>query len=439
MSVWNAETAVLSPQDKQIERITHFGLGVHLGKTFSLYRFLRAHKGEPGLHRRVLLSGKPLFTTAEFRQVMKGIEAKPKRMTQRGGGSGKGGDPYDDIIDRMPGKLAELYDMVLGPPPPPPPRPETCATSLTGCINEFPTLPGISLISGFLKAYMFYLWEVENTAIAGPLVVGPALDAVTLGIPVASNFLVTFITSFSAVPVIGIFTEIGGMVVGSLLALVTTLLSVSRRQYGTAFKSSLSIIPKLGGALTNASEKAETLLKRIRTRIDGGVSVIESISPSAAAIIDQKEPLTADVSNLVAKDAKEWLNRMNKKSPAFKMAVDNVNTISENLKVALPPSVLEKWKKKDVEGTLAAVDHALAANQFDKFFGQFEKAFPPTVIEKWKTNDVDGTLEEVSKTMEPTLREVMKAVEDNAASLKNAAKTRKQSRPGRRRNTRRRV
>ena len=376
MSVWRWETAHLTNEDRRIELLFHFlledkapGIGQHFAKTFSLHRFLKSHQGEPNLHRRVLRNGKPLFTAAKLSQI-----AKTTRHTQHGGAMSAGTGMYDKIFNRLSSLPASLSSLVTsltsltsltsgqmqGLKPP-------CSGSLQQCFDDFPGLPGVAEVTAFFEKAIFLLHTLEtDIPILGPALISPALDATTLGIPAAEGFVESGLHALAVVPGIGSFAVIAATVIGPILAIVATVLNLSRKQFGSAFQTSLAIIPTVGDALMEASQQLETFLKRLQERFDKVLVPLQEYSPTAAGAAQQyvpslavytgpSTPLTMETVDKIKGEFYTTLQRKAAEDPRVASALKTVSAFWGTLVAAIPPEVMGKLNAGDVNGAIQEV------------------------------------------------------------------------------------
>jgi hypothetical protein len=389
------------------------GAGDHFAKTFSLHRFLMAHKGEPDLHKRVLRKGKPLFTAAEMRQALKGLRvqrggAAPKAATGASvpeatpaatataatataatataanapkntgpavpagtavGTAVKAPTSFSagtTVFDKVLNKLVGLIPGMGAPGTSP------CSESLDTCLKQFPTLPGVGLFFSFLSICTFLLYHLEtDIPIVGPAFISPALDTITLGLPATSEVIESLLQAAGPVPGLGAAALFISMFVGSILAVIATLMNLSRKQFGSAFQTSLSIIPNFGDALTEIAQQTETFLKRLQERFDRVVAPVRELSPTAGKVAYLEAPLSIDTADKIKNEAMFALEQKANENPAVAKALQMAKALTEQLSKALPPEVMEKLKDNDLMGATREV-YAIAAlppNEFLKKVG----------------------------------------------------------------------
>ena len=155
--------------------------------------------------------------------------------------------------------------------------------------------------------FVFLLYNLENMDIFGPAF-SMALDAYVLGTRVIvdglDEFLPMLMSMMGGVLPIGV-GGIGGalageaivLIIGNILLLGTVIVSVSRRQFGDAFKNSLEMIPFIGDFLTATAVTAETQIQRANTYRHKYVNMLGRVSPRLERYADywvpQLEPVTS--------------------------------------------------------------------------------------------------------------------------------------------------
>ena len=155
--------------------------------------------------------------------------------------------------------------------------------------------------------FVFLLYNLENMDIFGPAF-SMALDAYVLGTRVfvdgLDEFLPMALSVLGGVLPIGV-GGIGGavagealvLIIGDILLLGTVIVSISRRQFGDAFKNSLEMIPFIGDFLMSAAVTAETQLQRANAYRHKYVDMLGQVSPRLERYADywvpQLEPVTA--------------------------------------------------------------------------------------------------------------------------------------------------
>ena len=354
MSPWNGDTRVLTRKEKQIDHFFHFylgdtvkGIGNHFGLVFNLHTYLEKHRHvKPALlAKRITLKGKPIFTEKELTRYL-------KRKTQKGGA---GTDVYDKIFARigaaMPGGAA----------------------SAGGPINIGKCLPGLNLgfIGDIFDKIFFAMYHLEHIPVVGQLLIAPAFDAVTLGIPAGAELVEKGIHLGAGVlPVPGIVGEMAGTIAECVLSFVATCLNISRKQFGSAFKTSLGIIPFAGEVLENAAQQFEIGLGRYMQRRNAMIDPVRPYSPTLGKLGNAYLPtleiptetapsLSMETVNKVKDELQDAVQQEAQKNPQVKAALATLQkvqkTVTEVLPDVVPQDILQKIEAQDIPGAATLV------------------------------------------------------------------------------------
>ena len=371
MSVWRSETAMLTPAEKKVELLFYFlldhnvpGIGDHVGKTLNLHRFLQTHRREPDLWRRVRSQGKPIFTKAQLARFLR------TQTTQTGGGISAGTDFFDKIIDRLASKFGSF---AAGS--------DASTTAFSTCLFSFPSLPGVKPVLDFASLVLFLPWHAEQIPVLGPLVISPALDSASLGIPASAEMVEAGLTLFTAIPVIGTFVLAAATSLESILMAITTLLNLGRAQYGSAFQTSLGIVPHFGDALLMAAQQLEKGLERIQTRLDKGIGPLREFTPTGAAAVQQyvpsleeytgpTVPLTKETVDTIKAEVMASLQEKAKQDPRFQQLQTLLQTVTAQVSAVVPPPVLKALENNDIPGALRELQNVILPPQLLESLGK---------------------------------------------------------------------
>jgi hypothetical protein len=328
METWNLQKVQLTPTEEKFRRFIDAATGHKFPalsqKTtyiFSLYPFLAKYtdKDPDVVRQHVLDNDKPMFSHDDMVYILDTIkkqtdpeycnmdisEAKgciKKTLEKQYGGGAEEVvvkkevinptyDPYDDIFGatKRPGFVDKsrdgFYDRVAK-------KLQTMGPTLSHKWDGF-------------FWFVFLLYNLENMDIFGPGF-SMALDAYVLGTRVLVDGLDEFlpmVMSFAGALIPGgaiagtAIGEVIVLVIGNILLLGTVIVSVSRKQFGDAFKNSLGMIPFIGDFLTATAVTAETQLQRANTYRHKYVDMLGSVSPRLERYADywvpQLEPVTA--------------------------------------------------------------------------------------------------------------------------------------------------
>jgi hypothetical protein len=258
---WDAASPPFTEDDLRAARAVEFALGNKLdnpgfdiARMLSLHRFMKEHARltSAQLASRIVERGKPLYTAEEIDQMR-------RRMAQRGGdGSGGSGE----ILDQL-------------------------ATRLGSMANPFP--PNWDR----LFALVFALKTLEEIDIVGPFL-SAAMDSITLSLPVIAEVVgsgTAFLLALAPVPYASIAGDLVGYAISALFIFVAVFMNVSRKQFGSAFKVVLELVPFLGEALSDAARNFEILYARYEKNRGRLLASTEKFTPSGTAWLKCKAPL----------------------------------------------------------------------------------------------------------------------------------------------------
>jgi len=331
METWNLQKVQLTPTEDKFRRFIDAATG-HKFPTlsqktsyiFSLYPFLAKYtdKDPDVVRQHVLDHDKPMFshddivyildiikkqTDPEYcNMTMSGAKGCMKKTLEKQYGGAEETivvkkeqtqgdptyDPYDDMFGatKRPGFVDKSRDGFY----------DKVAKKLQ---SMGPTLS--HKWDGFFW-FVFLLYNLENMDVFGPAL-SLALDAYVLGTRVLVDGLDEFIPQVMSIiggilpiGVGGIGGALAGeaivLVIGDILLLGTVIVSISRRQFGDAFKNSLEMIPFIGDFLMTFAVTAETQLQRANAYRHKYVDMLGQVSPRLERYADywvpQLEPVT---------------------------------------------------------------------------------------------------------------------------------------------------
>jgi hypothetical protein len=367
---WDLQTVDLNPEEAKILKFINAATGhrnMELSRKitymFSLYPFLVKHKDDdPELvHQMVLDGGTPMFSLDDITHMLKTIREElttPEYMTmdisdarqrihtllkkQQGGGDPEPAsvpktnppyDPEDDLFGatKRPGFVDKtrngFYDRI--------------ALKLQSMYENTPGLPKTNKLDG-LFWYIFLLYNLENMDIFGPGL-SMALDAYVLGTRVLVDSLDEFFPKLLTMvggifPGGGLLGTVGGelitLVIGNILLLGTVIVSVSRKNFGDAFKNSLLAIPFIGDFLLTFALTAETQIDRINNYRHKYVNMLGQVSPRLERYADywvpKLEPVTGPPTPFVTLgDIQDDVLNKVQEIPGVKEALNTANKLQD--------------------------------------------------------------------------------------------------------------
>jgi hypothetical protein len=274
--VWNLEDNPIENRELKIFKYvrsmsgnTEFAHTVSRFVDLNDYLHKQHYKSPEELRMDVLSEGRPLFSTAESKQLF--------RLISKTGGAT--GDVLDDVIS---GWLKGLYEWS------------------PGFIKT-----GTDVVSPLLF--------IAKTLEAGPF--GPmlsiAMDSTAAALPTTAatiESVVPKVMGFLPIPESGPIGEIIGWMIASVFVILAMLLNVSRQHFGQAFIVSFLMIPFFGTTLYSGALAAEKLAGKLSTRFSEQreklLEVVEKlplIGPEAAKTLEANIPATIDVTPTIGK------------------------------------------------------------------------------------------------------------------------------------------
>jgi len=192
--------------------------------------------------------------------------------------------------------------------------------------------------------FMFLLYNLENIDIVGPFL-SAGLDAYIVAVRMVAEAL------DETIP--GILSTLGSLLpfgagiaggaigkglstaIGAFLLMSTIIVSISRKHFGDAFKSSLDIIPVIGDYLLLFAMSAETNLDRLNAYRNKLILQLESVSPRLYTFVDywvpKLEPVPAEAPPIPSlADIKEDIVNKGMEATGADEALAKVQNITAN-------------------------------------------------------------------------------------------------------------
>ena len=276
MEKWNYLKPDYSEDELRLGRFTNYllgdkfpGIDENIQKTFSLYRFLTTHASwsATNLHQAVVIGSKPMFSLADMQSMRNTV-----RKGTIGGAMVITTKPVTQEVDES---RNEFFDRVI--------------RKLT---YNLPTVP--RCFDGILW-YFYILYNLEQLEFIGPIL-ATILDAITLSLPVLATLSVDVtgkLVGLLPIPYAGIGGEMLGYLISLIFVMVAVSMNISRKHFGTAFKSSLEAIPLIGDALFDAARSFEIGMKRYEISKGKLLKSVDKISPSSKEFMNYYTPDSA--------------------------------------------------------------------------------------------------------------------------------------------------
>lgn len=266
MATWDFDAPTQDPRLLRVQEYVTQNLqsskaGLNAVRMLSLYEFLKAHRFSDAedLRQTVRREGQPLFTPEEAQQVL-------EQLQQKGGSA-----PSPEFFDKVFRKLLtfnpfELLAQVKSLIP--------LGSSGPGFSFPFP-IPSYAT----LQPWLFILYAFERDPQYGPPL-SVALDTVSKLLPTIGLSVQSFAAPLAGaipLPAGGAIGAVIGWAVSAVFVFMAILMNLSRRKFGTAFVTAMSLIPLAGPALSEAAEDLESTMSRISKRREKLVNSARSI------------------------------------------------------------------------------------------------------------------------------------------------------------------
>jgi len=193
--------------------------------------------------------------------------------------------------------------------------------------------------------FMFLLYNLENIDIIGPFL-SAGLDAYIVACRMAAEAIdenmpkiLTIVGGILPIGVGGLggamFGEGLSAVIGGVILMGTIIVSISRKHFGDAFKSSLDIIPVIGDYLLLFAMSAETNLDRLNAYRNKLIYQLQPVSPRLYAFVDywvpKLEPVPAEAPPIPSlADIKEDIVNKGMEATGANEALAKVQNITAN-------------------------------------------------------------------------------------------------------------
>jgi hypothetical protein len=281
-NIWDSSKISYSSDEKRIAVMTdgmlgkyYKGVGDDVAKNLNLYRFLLNNLNIPdsSLAEIIKEDNKQIFTAKEIsniKNVLKKHTSEHKEYTDRLLGVKKGG-AFNPAIDETRNAFWDkIFNKISKP-------------------IEAMAKPGSNLAS-FLY-YFHILYHLEQDPRLGPYI-SQGLDIVTLSLPVWSEILESLAETFIPIP---FANNVVGWVIGSIFLSVSVCLNMSRKHFGSMFKSMLEMIPILGDSVSLAAINFEQGAERFLSYKNKIVQSTKTVSPETAELVEQVYPELNDI------------------------------------------------------------------------------------------------------------------------------------------------
>ena len=302
----NKQTNLLGKTMKTLVKLPgrNSGLQTIANHFFSLYKFLLKHADEDPktLSLRITQKGKPMFSEADMRSVLKTIQKQRNSRLSTFLTGSRGGNGAAAPAAVAPAAVAPAAAAPAAPAAVAPAAVAIGAEEEDPTRNKFwdkfmhkighPIQKAIPPSWDGVLWYLYILYHVEQMEFIGPMI-GTALDTVTLSLPVAAELcketLATMI-ALAPIPYASFVGDAVGYAVSLALISFAVLINASRKHFGSGFKASLEAIPIFGDVLMDAAQSVETGADRYLVARKKLLKNVDKVSPHAEDFLDYYTP-----------------------------------------------------------------------------------------------------------------------------------------------------
>lgn len=244
-------------------------------RTFNLYRFFVQHLNTTAANLQPLITenGVPIFTVSDIVEIQTKIRSQNntqyvKHLKQLGGTQQVGipvatPDPsrnkfWDKLIRRV------TYPIWSNIPP-----------SWDGLIW-----------------YVFLLHSLEHVEIIGPFI-STALDTITLTLPNIPSLIDSILPKLIGLLPFPYMSTAGDLIsyaVGLVFIIMGVFLNIQRKHFGSAFKTSMEIIPVIGDNVAEIAQSVEIGAERYEQNRNRMISKITPITPALGNYLEYYTP-----------------------------------------------------------------------------------------------------------------------------------------------------
>lgn len=139
---------------------------------------------------------------------------------------------------------------------------------------------------------VFSLYGLEQLEGIGPLI-STFLDTVTLGLPTIGELLgigAGTLIQLAPIPYAGIVADGAAYMISLLFVMISSIVSMSRKQFGTAFTVGLGAVPLIGDTLSDSALLFEKQYERYLFNKKRLLKSVDSVSPHMAEFLDYWAP-----------------------------------------------------------------------------------------------------------------------------------------------------
>jgi hypothetical protein len=302
---WDYDSPPIPPLVGKIGDLTHTlyskqlpGSNQGVMRFFSLYWFILHHLDVPPARLRMMIlnRGVPIFTDTQMVQVVdivrsqlgtsvaqRFLQIRPAAVGGAANNSSSSMDFAKKVNQSSPQSVASRVDND-------PSRSKFWDKAIQKILYDVtkhipPAFDGLTPI-------IFILYGLEQIEILGPLL-ATFFDTITIGLPTLAELVATTVKTFvslAPIPYASFAGEFVAWFICFVFIMISATMSVSRKQFGTAFTVGLGAVPLYGEQVSDAALMFEKGMERYVFNKHKMIDSVGKVSPYMASFIDYWAP-----------------------------------------------------------------------------------------------------------------------------------------------------
>jgi hypothetical protein len=282
---WESQRLNISATENAIGHLANRAMGNKfpdinhdIMKTFNLYRFFVQHLNTAAANLQPLITenGQPIFTVADIEEIQAKIRSQNntqyvKHLKQLGGT--QQAMPVGIPVATPDPSRNKFWDKLIR------------RVTYPIWSNIPPSWDGIMW-------YVFLLYSLEQAAIIGPFI-STALDTITLTLPNIPSLIDSILPKLIGLIPLPYMSTAGDLIsyaIGLIFIILGVFLNIQRKHFGSAFKTSIEILPIIGDNLAEIAQSVETGAERYEQNRNRIISKITPVTPSLGNYLEYYVP-----------------------------------------------------------------------------------------------------------------------------------------------------
>ena len=282
---WESQQLRISPTENAIGHFANRAMGNQfpdinrdIMKTFNLYRFFVQHLNTSAANLQPLITenGVPIFTVSDIEEIQAKIRTQKntdyvKHLKQLGGTQqGSVGIPVATPPDPSRNKFWDKFIRRM----------------------TYPLWSKIPPSWDGLLWYVFILYSLEQLDIIGPFV-STALDTITLALPNIPSLIDSILPKLIGLLPFPYMSTAGDLIsyaIGLIFIILGVFMNIQRKHFGSAFKTSMEILPVIGDSVAEIAQSVEIGAERYEQNRNKMISKITPVTPALGNYLEYYVP-----------------------------------------------------------------------------------------------------------------------------------------------------